>query len=98
VPLRTEIQSLARLARLDLNDQQPQPPTLPAAPYGLTPREAMVLRLVADGLTNSQIGTRLFISEKTASVHVTNIMRKLDVKNRTQAAALAERAGLLKHA
>jgi DNA-binding NarL/FixJ family response regulator len=52
--------------------------------------------LVADGLTNTQIGTRLFISEKTASVHVTNILRKLDVKNRAHAAALAQRAGLLR--
>jgi DNA-binding CsgD family transcriptional regulator len=97
-PLLAEIRSLARLARLDLHHQQapPDSPQLPEpSPYGLTPREMAVLRLVADGLTNTQIGTRLFISEKTASVHVTNILRKLDVKNRAQAAALAQRAGLL---
>ena len=93
-PLLAEIQTLARLARVDLRDQ---PTTIQAqpTPYGLTPRETAVLRLVADGLTNTQIGNRLYISEKTASVHVTNILRKLAVKNRAQAAALAQRAGLL---
>ncbi len=95
IPLLAEIRSLARLARLDLNDKQPRHPVPPSTPYGLTPRETAVLELVADGLTNTEIGTRLFISEKTASVHVTNILRKLDVKNRAQAAALAQRAGLL---
>jgi DNA-binding NarL/FixJ family response regulator len=54
-----------------------------------------VLKLVAQGFTNTQIGGRLFISDSTASVHVTNILRKLGVKNRTQAAALAHQAGLL---
>jgi DNA-binding NarL/FixJ family response regulator len=54
-----------------------------------------VLRLVAAGLTNAQIGRRLFIDQKTASVHVTNILRKLDAKNRAQAAVVAQRAGLL---
>jgi DNA-binding NarL/FixJ family response regulator len=54
-----------------------------------------VLWLVADGLTNVQIGHRLSISEKTVSVHITSIMRRLNVKNRAQAAAVAQRAGLL---
>jgi DNA-binding NarL/FixJ family response regulator len=95
-PLLQEIRSLARLARIDLNDQEPQAEPAPQpAPYGLTPREMAVLRLVAGGLTNTQIGAQLFISEKTASVHVTNILRKLGVRNRAQAASLAERAGLL---
>jgi len=66
-----------------------------ADPYGLTHRELAVLRLVAAGRTNAQISAELFISPKTASVHVTNILRKLEVDNRTQAAAVAERAGLL---
>jgi DNA-binding CsgD family transcriptional regulator len=97
-PLHAEIRSLARLARLDLHERQPAPDSAPPAqltPYGLTPRETTVLQLVAEGLTNTQIGNRLYISEKTASVHVTNILRKLDVRNRAQAAALAQRAGLL---
>ena len=49
---------------------------------------------MAAGRTNAQIGAELFISPKTAGVHVTNILRKLGVSNRVQAAALAERAGL----
>jgi DNA-binding NarL/FixJ family response regulator len=53
-----------------------------------------VLQLVAAGRSNAQIGEELFISRATAAVHVTNILRKLDVTNRVQAAALAERAGL----
>ena len=54
-----------------------------------------MLRLLTVGHTNAQIGTELFISPRTAGVHVTNILRKLGVANRVQAAALAERAGLL---
>jgi DNA-binding NarL/FixJ family response regulator len=54
-----------------------------------------VLRLLAAGLTNAQIGAELFISPKTASVHVTSILRRLGVAGRVQAAALAERVGLL---
>ena len=67
----------------------------PAGRYGLTDRELVVLRLLAAGLTNAQIGAELFISPKTASVHVTSILRKLGVAGRVQAAALAERVGLL---
>ena len=65
-----------------------------AEPYDLTSRELEVLALVADGRTNPQIGEMLFISEKTASVHVSNILRKLAVSNRGEAAALALRKGL----
>jgi DNA-binding NarL/FixJ family response regulator len=54
-----------------------------------------VLRLVAAGRTNAHIGAELFISPRTAGVHITSIMRKLGVANRVQAAALAERAGLI---
>jgi DNA-binding NarL/FixJ family response regulator len=52
------------------------------------------LALVAKGRTNRQIGAALFISEKTASVHVTNLLRKLGVTNRTEAAAIAQRVGV----
>lgn len=58
---------------------------------GLTQREAEVLGLVADGRTNGEIGQALFISTKTASVHVSNILAKLGVSTRTQAAAVAHR-------
>jgi predicted ATPase/DNA-binding CsgD family transcriptional regulator len=64
-------------------------------PYGLTPRELEVLGLLARGRTNPQIGKTLFISEKTASVHVSNILRKLAVANRAEAAGLALRKGLV---
>ena len=52
-----------------------------------------MLQLVAAGRSNAQIGTELFISCATAAGHVTNILRKLDVTDRAQAASLAERAG-----
>jgi DNA-binding NarL/FixJ family response regulator len=64
-----------------------------AAPR-VTRRELEVLNLVADGRTNRQIGELLFISEKTASVHVTNLLRKLGVANRVEAATMAQRTGL----
>ena len=57
-----------------------------------------MLRLLTAGRTNAQIGAELYISPKTASVHVTSILRKLGVSGRVQAAALAERALLLAQA
>jgi DNA-binding NarL/FixJ family response regulator len=57
-------------------------------PDALTAREQQVLALVAEGLTNGQIAERLFISAKTASVHVSAILRKLNVSTRTEAALL----------
>ena len=87
-PLVREIDQLARRVRLELD---------PGArrPLDVTPRELDVLRLLAQGRTNRQIGATLFISEKTASVHVTNLLRKLGVGSRVEAAALAQRAGVL---
>jgi ATP/maltotriose-dependent transcriptional regulator MalT len=66
----------------------------PVAELGLTPRERDVLCLVARGATNREIGERLFMAEKTASVHVSRILAKLDVRSRTEAAAVAHRLGL----
>lgn len=60
----------------------------------LTDREREVLRLVADGATNREIGSQLYISENTVSFHMKNILAKLHLKNRAQAAAFAIRAGL----
>ena len=61
----------------------------------LTPREAEVLALLAQGRTNRQIGAELYISEKTASVHVSNILAKLGAGGRTEAVAIAAQRGLL---
>jgi DNA-binding NarL/FixJ family response regulator len=62
---------------------------------GLTPREHEVLCLVAEGRTNREIGETLYMSEKTAGVHVSRILAKLDARSRVEAATLAERLGLL---
>jgi pimeloyl-ACP methyl ester carboxylesterase/DNA-binding CsgD family transcriptional regulator len=74
-------------------------PALPglvsAGELGLTRREREVLRLVARGLTNRQIAATLFISTKTAGVHVSNILAKMGVERRAEAAAVAERLRLL---
>lgn len=61
----------------------------------LTPRERQILALVADGRSNSEIAQQLYISAKTVSVHVSNILAKLGAQGRTEAAALARRQGLL---
>ncbi|MCH0559545.1 MULTISPECIES: helix-turn-helix transcriptional regulator [Streptomyces] len=95
-PLAAEVALLAQRARLPLNrvPRQALAPADPAAALGLTSREQEVLRLVAAGRTNRQIAQELFISPKTASVHVSNILGKLDVSGRGEAAALAHRLGL----
>jgi DNA-binding CsgD family transcriptional regulator len=80
---------LARRARVAL----PGEPSAPDTFGDLTPREHEVLGLIADGRTNRQIAEALFITEKTASVHVSNILAKLGAANRGEAAALAHRAG-----
>ena len=92
VPLRNDVAALARRANIDL--ERDEMPATPAEQLGLTPREGEVLALLADGRTNPQIAERLFISAKTASVHVSNILRKLEATNRGEAAALAHRHGL----
>jgi predicted ATPase/DNA-binding CsgD family transcriptional regulator len=100
--LVAELESLAARGRLTLSApadtevagalvEQPAPED----PFGLTPRELEVLRLVARGATNREIGGELFMAEKTASVHVSRILAKLDVRSRTQAAAVAHRMGLI---
>jgi DNA-binding CsgD family transcriptional regulator len=63
-------------------------------PFGLTPRERQVLAALARGATNREIAAELFMAEKTASVHVSRILGKLDVRSRTEAAAVAHRHGL----
>jgi ATP/maltotriose-dependent transcriptional regulator MalT len=94
--LDAEVQALARRARLDLAPHTPAAAAAPApaAQLGLTPREAEVLALVAAGRSNRQIAQALFISPRTASVHVSNILAKLGVAGRVEAAAIAHRLGL----
>ena len=97
-PLVGWIETLAKRARIDL--------TAAVAPVeaahddaadelGLTTREREVLKLVAEGLTNRRIAETLFISESTAGVHVSNILGKLGVASRTEAATTAARLGLV---
>ena len=64
-------------------------------PDGLSPREVQILGLVAQGLSNRQVGAALSISEHTAANHMRSILRKTGCANRTQAAAYAHRRGLL---
>ncbi|MDA0180698.1 AAA family ATPase [Solirubrobacter phytolaccae] len=100
--LSSEIEGFALRARLRMDDpDEPSPPSAPTAtddgedPFGLTPRERQVLALLADGRTNREIGNALYMAEKTASVHVSRILSKLDVRSRTEAAAVAHRVGLV---
>jgi DNA-binding CsgD family transcriptional regulator/tetratricopeptide (TPR) repeat protein len=86
-PLTAELDALSRRARID-----PEPSTVDR--LDLTAREIEVLTLVADGMTNREIASELFISDKTASAHVSHILSKLSVPNRTAAAAVARRLGL----
>jgi DNA-binding CsgD family transcriptional regulator/tetratricopeptide (TPR) repeat protein len=90
-PLLSEVQALARRAGIDLDEQSR--PADPLAALGLTAREQEVLKLVATGRSNPQIARELFISPKTASVHVSNILGKLGLTSRVQAAALLHRLG-----
>jgi DNA-binding CsgD family transcriptional regulator len=94
-PLLSEIDAVSRRTRISveaptrlvLDDSSTES-------LGLTPREAEVLILIAGGRTNRQIGVELFVSDKTASVHVSNILRKLAVNSRVDAAAVAQRLGM----
>jgi DNA-binding CsgD family transcriptional regulator/tetratricopeptide (TPR) repeat protein len=96
--LADEVSALSERARLapiaPHTGSEPTAPEITADPFGLTPRERQVLALLAQGATNRQIGASLYMAEKTASVHVSRILSKLDVRSRTQAAAVAHRLHL----
>jgi DNA-binding NarL/FixJ family response regulator len=110
-PLQAEIQVLASRARIKLGasgrqDQADGAAAAAASPppagvaaggksHGLSAREIEVVRLVAAGRSNGQIAERLFITRKTAGVHVTHILNKLGVSNRVEAAMAAARLGLV---
>jgi DNA-binding CsgD family transcriptional regulator len=94
-PLATQIAQLSRRARPgDDRAGAPGADAADSAPFGLTARELEVLQLVAAGRSNREIAAELFISAKTASVHVSNILAKLNVASRGEAAATAYRHGL----
>ena len=109
-PLVDTVARFARMARLEVASTpvhevpvEPGPesasgsteePDDPDDPFGLTVREREVLTLLVAGETNRRIAETLFISESTASVHVSNIIGKLGVSNRVEAAAAAVRSGL----
>ncbi|MCU1426495.1 MAG: hypothetical protein JWL83_495 [Actinomycetia bacterium] len=98
-PLRHDIEALARRARVDIRDARdgetrPGDAGADMAALGLTDRELQVLAQVATGASNGEIATALYISRKTASVHVSNILMKLGVRNRVEAAAIAHRIGV----
>jgi len=95
--LVAETEALARRARVRLAGNEQVSPASGAATR-LTPRETEVLALVAAGNTNHQIAESLYMSDKTASVHVSRILTKLGVANRGQAAAVAHRMQLLDEA
>ena len=96
LPLVGWIEALARRARVSIDQPVEEisegRSDASADPWGLSPRELEVLALVAQGRTNCEIGEALFISGKTASVHVTHILDKLGVSSRTEAALLAGRS------
>lgn len=97
-PMQAAIEGLAARARVSLvADEAAVPVAATQAapdPFGLTPREREVLALVSTGRTNRQIADELFISESTAGVHVSNILGKLGVATRTEAASVAVRLNL----
>jgi DNA-binding CsgD family transcriptional regulator/tetratricopeptide (TPR) repeat protein len=101
-PLRARVERLAQRARISLASVDPTVADDDATAHrrnvaedlGLTAREVEVLVQLALGRTDRQIGEELFISKKTVSVHVSNILRKLDAGHRIEAAEIGQRAGL----
>ena len=98
MPIADQAAALARRTRLSLDEPAAEVAAVPAADplagFGLTEREREILVLLAGGRSNPQIAESLFISPKTASVHVSNILAKLGVDSRVEAAAVAHRLGV----
>ena len=97
-PMQARAERLAQRARITLAMPEPAPTATAretvAEDLGLTAREIEVLSQLALGRTDRQIADELFISKKTVSVHVSNILRKLDAASRVEAAEIGQRAGL----
>lgn len=94
-PLLVHVERLAAQAHISIGPER-HPNPRQRTHFGLTPKEFAVLALVSEGLSNKQIGERLFISPNTAGVHVSNILAKLNVASRMEAATLAYRLGFFK--
>jgi ATP/maltotriose-dependent transcriptional regulator MalT len=94
MPLRIDVERVAARAHVVLTDTAAGA-AASSDRSDLTPRELEVLELVAAGRSNREIGATLFISEKTAGVHVSNVLGKLGVSRRTEAVAVARERGLL---
>jgi len=97
LPLREQIEGLARRARIelrDVDDAPASPASTLASDLGITAREVEVLSQLAAGRTDKEIADALYISKKTASVHVSNLLRKLDVANRVEAGRVGQAHGL----
>lgn len=96
--LQARVERLAQRSRITLAPVDRAAVTTPhatiAEDLGLTAREVEVLSQLALGRTDRQIADELYISKKTVSVHVSNILRKLDAVNRIEAAEIGQRAGL----
>jgi len=97
-PLQGHLETMARRLRVRPGATVGAAPATPEAAYGLTRREREVLAEVAAGRTNREIAEALFISESTAGVHVSNILGKLGVSTRTEAARVALDQGLVQAA
>jgi predicted ATPase/DNA-binding CsgD family transcriptional regulator len=93
-PLIAQAAELARRARLAGYPDSRAAPTAAGARFDLTDRETEVLALLARGQSNRQIARALFISDRTVAVHVSRILGKLGVRNRTEAATIGERLGM----
>jgi DNA-binding CsgD family transcriptional regulator len=90
----TAEEAIAFAAALEL-PSRPALPAVASTPYGLTPRELEILRLLVEDLSSQQIAEQLFISQRTVTTHITNIFNKLGVSSRAAAVALALRQGLV---
>lgn len=96
--LRSQIEALARRSRINLHEPEPPEtaePRNPTASLGLTAREQDVLRAIVDGRSNREIARDLFISHRTVEVHVSNVLSKLGVTTRRDAAAAAHHLTLV---
>ena len=93
MPLRRQVETLAALARIQLEEPATVPAERPAPLGSLTNREREVLSHLVAGRTYAEIAQALFISEKTVSAHVSNLLHKTGTSSRREVAALAVRLG-----